>query len=64
MFYIEKPWLWVYFLLLTVVSDDGEVKSFMEIMGQAMKFHKPGTYALKEQWMCCCGYRAFMKVFC
>lgn len=24
------------------VSDAGEVKSFMEIMGQAMKFHKPG----------------------
>ena len=61
MLYIEKPWLWVYFLLPTVVSDDGEVKSFMEIMGQAMKFHKPGTYAPKEQWMRYC-YRAFLKV--
>ena len=62
MLYIEKPWLLVYFLLPTVVSDDGEVKSFMEIMGQAMKFHKPGTYAPKEQWVCYCSYRAFMKV--
>jgi hypothetical protein len=26
----------------TVVGEDGEVKSFMEIMGQAMKFHKTG----------------------
>lgn len=28
--------------MLTVLGRDGEVMSFMELMGEAVKFHKPG----------------------
>ena len=30
-------------LVLTVLGKDGEVMSFMEVMGEALKFHKTGT---------------------
>ena len=40
--------MYIVFLATSVLSKDGEVMSFMELMGEALKFHKTGMCAMFE----------------